>query len=292
MNLIPVKKNQRNRNPLSASASGAGRQAFTLIELLVVIAIIAILAAMLLPALAKAKAKAYAIQCMGNTKQLTLGWLQYPDEHGDRLPRGPAVGGTMTWFGDENSETADEGILVDREFSLLAKYVPNPKAWKCPSDKMLTFQNAERARSYALNGALHGSSVTLPTPTGAGFPPGRFYFDKVDKLTQIRNPTDTFVAIDEHPDSINDALFMHDPGKPPALTAWRDLPASYHRGGAGGCGVSFADGHSVVHKWEDKRTKQEIKRESKWYGNPLLQKNNEDVIWLSTMMPWSPKATR
>jgi prepilin-type processing-associated H-X9-DG protein len=71
------------------------------------------------------------------------------------------------------------------------------------------------------------------------------------KLSQILRPANIFVTIDEHPDTLNDGLFSNDPNWRNA-TRWTDAPASYH---AGGAGISYADGHSEVHKWKSSATK-------------------------------------
>jgi prepilin-type processing-associated H-X9-DG protein len=134
-------------------------------------------------------------------------------------------------------------------------------------------------RSLALNGAVSGAGLNIANPT---YPMGRTYFN-AQKMAQLRRPSETFVAVDEHPDSINDSVFMYDPGAPPPIYGWRDLPASYHNGAAG---FSFADGHSEIHKWEDERTVQPILQQSKPWGDRLSVPNSVDIEWMNNRMPW------
>src|SRR5881394_3047245 len=97
------------------------RKGFTLIELLVVIAIIAILAAMLLPALARAKCKGLGISCMNNTRQVAIAWITYTSDYNESLPNGsPPAAGTMDWLASPDNANTD--ILMDSQKSALASY--------------------------------------------------------------------------------------------------------------------------------------------------------------------------
>jgi prepilin-type N-terminal cleavage/methylation domain-containing protein len=233
---------------------------FTLIELLVVIAIIAILAAMLLPVLARAKCKGQAAQCMSNGKQLMLGWRMYADDNRDNLvgamniPWTPARPNWFTGGLDFNGgNQSNWNIQIDEVNSPLWTYIgKSTKVFKCPSDLSTVTANGTiypRIRSYSMS-QVFGTGEWL-TGNYVQSPTGAFPWRTYDKLASVVLPAKTFVLVDEHPDTINDAALATDcsdnqPTSPPGQAKVIDFPADYH---CGACGFAFADGHSEIHKW-------------------------------------------
>ncbi|MFN3408306.1 MAG: prepilin-type N-terminal cleavage/methylation domain-containing protein [Limisphaerales bacterium] len=264
------------------SPSNRRSHAFTLIELLVVIAIIAILAAMLLPALGKAKGRALAISCMSNTKQIMLGWMLFLGDNDDRMvPNAQPVAGTMDW--GPTADNTNSALLVNEELSKLAPYLPSPGVWKCPADKYQSPANpGPRVRSMSMNAALGNAGLTIV----AGIP-DRTYF-VVQKASELikPGPAMTWVIVDEHPDGINDSIFHSVAGAPRTSGQLRDMPASHHYGG--GANFAFADGHSEVKRWRDSRFIQPVKYSFKHWSpsSNLPVPNSDDYVWMNDRMPY------
>ncbi len=281
-------------------------EGFTLIELLVVIAIIAILAALLLPALSRAKARSQGVTCLSNLKQMGLAWTMYAQDHQDFVPQ------SLGYYAKDDSETwvrgvlgldcgpnhpfetaADNANLSYLQRSPLFTYVPSFGVWRCPSDKSartIDGLRLPRVRSVAMS-CMVG---LYPVPSSKTPPPWRPWLGRVIKrVSEMRQPgpAQCFVFLDEREDSIDASFFLVFTGglpSPPAPTepadpagyGITDYPGSYHNDAGN---FSFGDGHVESHRWVDPRTRPPLVSDhmlpKSWTGG-IPTPGNPDVQWL------------
>lgn len=238
------------------------RSGFTLIELLAVVAVLTVLSAILASGFAQTHPGSRAVLCLNHLRQLTLGWQQYADDYhgllltcqdgilGDNgITRPIWVSGGLD-FNSNNRSNWDPN--QDLAKSPLWPYVGrNASVFRCPEDPASVrvagvTSPVPRVRSMSMSQAFsRGEWLDKSYNTSQKF--WRTY----QKAGTIVKPANTFVFVDEHPDSINDAAFAsactgNQASDSPGLAQIIDYPADYHDGG---CGFSFSDGHSEIHKW-------------------------------------------
>jgi prepilin-type N-terminal cleavage/methylation domain-containing protein/prepilin-type processing-associated H-X9-DG protein len=270
--------------------------AFTLIELLVVIAIIAILAALLLPALRGAKEESLGIKCMSNMRQMALGWRMYALDNKEFIVLASQAGvsgdplARYAWCTQQEDFTDNPKNYdpsVDITTGPLYPYINSFMVYRCPSDTSVINHGGQllpRVRTVSMNFYLGGfGGYGLTDSPGVGQYP--IYMKTTDLISSDSyGPVNTFVFVDERQDCINWGNFATDmagdvPNNPQLYEFDQDMPGMYHNLSAG---FAFADGHSTIQHWLDRKTTPPLYTVSE--GSPAdpprLVAGDMDVRWL------------
>jgi prepilin-type processing-associated H-X9-DG protein len=272
---------------------GRSAAGFTLPELLVILGCLALFALTVIPAFAKASFKSDSLVCLTHYKQLVQAWQMYAYENEDRLPMSehsgggpggaqagyptPWVLGVVSWGLDPDNTNVL--FLTDNRYSALARYLAHdPLVFKCPADTYLSGQQKARrwtmrVRSVSCNvgiGWRSEESVQWPIDVYVNM----YKFIRTTSDFIYPGPADTWIYLDEHPDSINSAGFIN-----PRASEWLDIPATYHNGASS---FAFADGHVESHRWMGSMS-QPILRQVRYAYMPRIpvQAGDPDIKWIN-----------
>lgn len=257
---------------------------FSRAELLACLAGLCVIGLVAGPAWGSSKGQGRAVVCRQNLRTLIWAWQLYSHDHAGKLPGNPLgsgfaevvaertnsfpwASGWLDW--NPRADNTNRALLTDYPYARLAQYLPKrTRAHKCPEDIYLSGQQKglgweERVRSVAMNASVGVEDA---------FPPAMdLIYDRVKTIDGFVQPSPREVAVifEEHPDSINDAMF-----NPPQETTWTDVAAGFHRGGMT---AAFGDGSVRIHHWRGPTRNWRV---GSHFSIPVLA-NDPDLSWLS-----------
>lgn len=270
---------------------------FTRAELLVILGTLAVLASLMLPRLARASGSGTALLCLDHHRQLALAWQAYAADNGGRVVNNYNLSDTMVTAANNKNEGWANNVLdwtrnafntnfaYNRTSRLWPYLAGDPEVFRCPADTYVSATQkavgvTKRTRSYSMNGFMGRPYITTDANTTKGLNAYLPNYRQFLQTASIPKPSSMFVFLDEHPDSINEGLFLMNLDSP---SSWGDQPASYHDGA---CSFSFADAHAELHAWVNPQTKIPVRYV--YSSVPIPASARQDFLWVSSRTTVTP----